>query len=240
MANTSNGSGISRVGSSGSYTYSVDAAFVKRPVNYVSWGDAARFTNWLHNGQGGGSTEEGAYYLNGATSDAELMAVTRNADARYWIPTEDEWYKAAYHQNDGATGNYFSYPTGSNTVPGRDMADASGNNANYSGNPYPIDSPYYTTKVGEFENSDSPYGTFDQGGNVWEWNETAKGWRGVRGGGWGHSSDYLLASYRDAGGLPTHELDRLGFRVASVPEPASITLMLCGAIAGLLWWKRSR
>jgi len=24
---------------------------VDRPVNYVSWGDAARFANWLHNGQ---------------------------------------------------------------------------------------------------------------------------------------------------------------------------------------------
>ena len=37
---------------------------------------------------------------------------------------------------------------------------------------YTIGSPYYTTEVGEFENSESPYGTFDQGGNIWEWNET--------------------------------------------------------------------
>jgi formylglycine-generating enzyme required for sulfatase activity len=34
-----------------------------------------------------------------------------------------------------------------------------------------IGSPYYRMNVGEFENSDSPYGTFDQGGNIWEWNE---------------------------------------------------------------------
>ena len=42
---------IQRSGSSGSYTYSVAADWANRPVNYVSWGDAARFANWLHNGQ---------------------------------------------------------------------------------------------------------------------------------------------------------------------------------------------
>ena len=53
------------------------------------------------------------------------------------------------------------------------MADASGNNANYYTAPVPTPSirGKYTTVVGEFQNSDSPYGTFDQGGNVWEWNE---------------------------------------------------------------------
>ena len=62
---------IQRIGTAGSYTYSVAADRANRPVNWVSWGDAARFTNWLHNGQpigaqGLGTTENGAYYLNGA------------------------------------------------------------------------------------------------------------------------------------------------------------------------------
>ena len=42
---------ILRDGEEGGYTYSVMPIFVNRPVNLVSWGDAARFANWLHNGQ---------------------------------------------------------------------------------------------------------------------------------------------------------------------------------------------
>ncbi|MGD2110789.1 MAG: SUMF1/EgtB/PvdO family nonheme iron enzyme, partial [Phycisphaerae bacterium] len=102
--------------------------WVDRPVNYVSWGDAARFCNWLHNGQptgqltgnptqDAGLTEDGSYYLNGATNDAALLLIDRKPDATWVIPSEDEWYKAAYHYNDGVTGNYWDYPTGSNTAP---------------------------------------------------------------------------------------------------------------------------
>ena len=108
---------IQQSGSLGSYSYSVPADWANRPVNYVSWGDAARFANWLHNGQPTGSqdestTEDGAYLLNGAMIRGELLAVTRKDSARWAIPTEDEWYKAAYHKNDGVTGNYFDYATG--------------------------------------------------------------------------------------------------------------------------------
>ncbi|MBN1510819.1 MAG: SUMF1/EgtB/PvdO family nonheme iron enzyme, partial [Phycisphaerae bacterium] len=228
MAQTDLGSGISRSGSSGSYTYSVDAAFVNRPVNYVSWGDAARFANWLHNGQPAGlqtlsTTEDGAYYLNGATTDAQLVAVNREADWNWAITSEDEWYKAAYHKNDGVTGNYYDYPTSSDTFPGRDLNDVSGNNANYYGSPFPIDSPYYTTVAGEFQNSDGPYGTFDQGGNVSEWNEaviTPYLWRGQRGGALSFYSIYLHAWGRD-GQYPSREYFSLGFRVVQAAEADS-------------------
>lgn len=117
---------IQQGGSSGNYTYSVANDYANRPVNYVSWGNAARFANWLHNGQPTGAqglttTEDGAYYLNGATSDAQLLAVSREVDWKWAITSEDEWYKAAYHKNDGVTGNYFDYPTGSDGSPGRDI-----------------------------------------------------------------------------------------------------------------------
>ena len=71
-------------GSPGSYSYSVtgsDSQGVNCPIFDVSWGDAARFCNWLDNGQptsgteATGTTETGAYTLNGGTSDAALMAV---------------------------------------------------------------------------------------------------------------------------------------------------------------------
>lgn len=240
----SKGSGITRTESGGTFSYSVNPDFENRPVNYVSWGDAARFVNWLHNGQPNGdqdetTTEDGAYTLNGAMTDAALMAVTRNDGARFWIPTEDEWYKAAYHKNDGVTGNYWDYPTGSDDEPSNALPDP-GNSANFKlDDSYTIGDPDYTTVVGAFENSASPYGTFDQGGNLSEWNETVvkDGERGVRGGSWDDGPNRLLASYRD-GNNPLDGDNDIGFRVASVPEPASGVLMLCGALAGLLWWKR--
>jgi len=42
------------------YQYRVAGEWANRPVNWVSWGDAARFANWLHNGQDDGDTETGA------------------------------------------------------------------------------------------------------------------------------------------------------------------------------------
>ena len=238
---------IQQTGSSGSYTYAVAADRANRPVNYVSWGDAARFCNWLSKGQPTGAqnlstTEDGSYYLNGAKSDAALMAVTRKPGATWVIPTENEWYKAAYHKNDGNTGNYFDYPTGSNTQPSKAVVNPDpGNNANYFQNDYSIGSPYWTTPVGEFENSESPYGTFDQGGNVWEWNETPiNSWIGIRGGCATYGSYALLAASRGSTVPTMGYLDR-GFRVASlVPEPGSIILLVSGAIAALILWRRRK
>lgn len=256
MWSNTNGCKIQRSGSSGSYTYSVAGDRANRPVNYVSWGDAARFANWLHNGQPTGAqdlttTEDGAYYLNGATNDAALLAVSRESDWKWAITSEDEWYKAAYHKNDGVTGNYFDYPTSSDTTPG--YVNNSGN-LSTTGNPFVeggtdpgnyatydgdggtdgIGSPYYRTVVGEWENSNSPYGTFDQGGNVWEWNEAilAGAYRGFRGGSFSYvgGGDGLLASSRDRGN-PTLESYGVGFRVSEVPEPGSMALLALGGLA---------
>ena len=219
-----------------------EADWVNRPVNFVSFWDAARFANWLHNGQRNGDTENGAYHDIG---DQTLFG--RNAGARFFIPTEDEWYKAAYHDKSaGLTATYFDYPTGSNTVPGRDMTEAmnEGNKANYFDGSYLlIGSPYYRTEVGEFELSDSPYGTFDQGGNIWEWNETAiYDWnRGVLGGDCFFYSNPLHAADNNGRYTPTQENKRVGFRVASIPEPGSITLLVCGAVGLLAYgWRRRK
>ena len=243
---------IRRSGSSGSYTYTVATDRANRPVNYVSWGDAVRFANWLANDQPIGvqdltTTEDGAYYLNGATSDAALMAVTRKPDAQWWIPSEDEWYKAAYHKNDGVT-DYWDYPSGTNDVPSNQLINPDpGNNATFrQNNAYTIGGPYYwTTMVGEFENSESPYGTFDQAGNVKEWNEAVVEtgdfrWRGLRGGSCADESDALLAAFRSYS-YPTDESTSLiGFRVASVavPEPGSLAMLAGIALTALLFRKR--
>jgi len=248
MDSSSWGCQITRSGSSGSYTYDfsgrpsgTEADWADRPVNYVSWGDAARFANWLHNGQPGlvtpvgqdlNSTEDGAYFLNGATDDADLLAVLREADWTWAITSEDEWYKAAYHKNDGDSNNYFDYPTSSDTAPSNDLTTPDdGNNATFYDNGYyTIDSPYYRTEVGEHEESNSPYDTFDQGGNVWEWNEAVIGsYRGLRGGSFYYGGNTLHGSLR-LNIDPTYEGDDIGFRVSEVPEPASMAILVLGAV----------
>jgi formylglycine-generating enzyme required for sulfatase activity len=221
-------------------------------VNYVSWGDSARFSNWLTSGD----TEHGSYDLNGATSNEALLAVERirkedrvPGKKYYCIPTEDEWYKAAYYNKGEETSRgelYWDYPTRANSIPTNIVSNPDpGNNANYydwygTGNGgHTIGSPYYRTPVGEFENSKSPYGTFDQGGNVWEWNESVidVSYRGLRGGSFYDHVDSLHASDRSGSSYPTYEYYHFGFRVSEVPEPATAGLFLLG---GLLAARRRR
>ena len=268
------GCNIVRTGLSGSYSYSVASDWADRPVNFVSWGDAARFCNWLHNGQPTGAqdlttTEDGSYYLNGAMSNAELMAVVREPDATWVIPSEDEWYKAAYHYNDGVTGNYYDYPTSTDSAPGyvNDSGNLSGtgtpfteggtdpgNYATYNGDltgggpEDGIGSPYYRTEVGEWEGSQSPCATLDQGGNVAEWNEAIfddSRRRGYRGGSLHTNNIGLHAANRYGDALPTSEPYYVGFRVAYVGSPIPavstwglIAMALLGLVAGTVVIRR--
>jgi formylglycine-generating enzyme required for sulfatase activity len=211
-----------------------------RPVTYVSWFDAARFCNWLHNGAtNGASTETGAYALNGATNGVFLA----RPSALWRLPSEDEWYKAAFYQSGSANAGYFVYPTSSTNAPGNALGGLV-NQANHLG---PQTGSYYwsvtqtseyssfqnyLSEVGAFSNSPSAYGTFDQAGNVWEWNDaqiqafnyTAGQMmtvRGLRGGGWSDTSDLLRSSgprYRD--GERGHSI---GFRVVQQTNQPSPT-----------------
>jgi sulfatase modifying factor 1 len=200
-----------------------------KPVHRTSFWDACRFANWLHNGQGSGDTETGAYTL---TPDGIANnTVTRNPGWRWAVTSEDEWYKAAYY--NPATGTYYDYPTGSNTYPteepppGTDMVRGSVNTEN---------AVYDVTDVGAYDAkpSASPYGTFDQGGNVWEYNESIYNMygnyegRGTRGGSllWGGS--YLHAGMRGMCQTAGDTNAGVGFRVVQVPEPAFAVLLIAG------------
>jgi len=237
--------GISQGGVSGSYTYTVAAGSGNKPITYVSWFDAARFSNWMHNGQLSGlqtaaTTERGAYTLDGATSGVN---VSKNAGAKFWIPSENEWYKAAYYDpNKGGAGvgGYWPYPTQSKTLAGNTVGVA--NSANYWDGDYVGYPGMALTDVGAYGlNSDSFYGTNDQGGNVWEWNDAVIGSsRGVRGGSWDNNSSLLASSYRHFYSGPSYENLSLGFRVASVPEPGSLILIVSGAIVALILWRRRK
>lgn len=222
---------IQRTGAPGSYSYNVDPAWANRPVNFVSFGVATRFCNWLTNGQPTGeqdlsTTEDGSYYLNGANDNISLKAVVRKPGAVYALPTEDEWYKAAYHKNDGVTGNYWDYPTQSDeppvaeAPPGRSEPPGSANYLSIMG------SAQHLTDVGAYTSSPGPYGTFDQGGLLYQWTDSliAPSFAGYSGFAMLNSSFLssnslqLRSDYRIWPWSPMGQYNFFGFRVARVYE----------------------
>ena len=101
-----------------------------------------------------------------ASGDAGFNAANpfRNSQAHYFLPSLDEWYKAAYY--DPTNGVYYDFPTGSDSLP---TAVAGGTAAGTTVIDQPIDNgPADITLAGGL----SPYGTMGQGGNVLEWQET--------------------------------------------------------------------
>jgi len=226
LYSTSMGSGfggITRSGSSGSYTYSAIAGRQDKPVNYVSWYDSLRFSNWLHNGQLSGAqdsttTEDGAYTFSGATSVG-----ARNAGATIFLTTEDEWYKAAYY--DTVSMSYFDYPAESDTQIVCAVPGATANTANCTTTVVGD-----LTDVGSYTGSASPNGTFDQGGNVQEWTEKIDGSdRVVRGGAYSNGS-LRLAAFDLIFRSSAIEVDQIGFRVAMIPEPSTALLLALGLV----------
>ncbi|HEX3356562.1 MAG TPA: SUMF1/EgtB/PvdO family nonheme iron enzyme [Tepidisphaeraceae bacterium] len=226
---------IVQSGSSGAFSYSVASDYANLPVNLTTWGDAARFCNWLTNGQpntgveNASTTEDGSYFLNGATSNAALQAVTRKATAIYVIPTEDEWVKAGFYDPNKAGGaGYWTFATQANTTPASTLPFTTPNDANSTNLG---DSSHFRTPIGAFVNSPSAYGTFDQDGNVYEMTEGLfnAGARAIRGGGYSGTTGFLVTDRTSIN--PVFGNDLTGFRIAEVPEPSSMMLLLAGSAA---------
>jgi formylglycine-generating enzyme required for sulfatase activity len=241
--------GISRSGEAGSFSYAVKPSMGNKPVNYVSWFDAARVANWLMNGATGtSSTETGAYTLVGGQTSGVARAV--NSGATFFIPTEDQWYKTAYY--NGVTGQYAIYGNGFSTAPaavsansvGDGSAGATGNFANFDVAATWNASVGNVTTVGT-NGGPSFYGAFDMSGNLWETNDltgAAGSSRGRRGGVWHDQASYLSSSGRLT--APTSlEGDGDGFRLASplaVPEPSTFAMALAGLACGGWLMRRHR
>ncbi len=164
----SGGGEIIREGEDGSYTYTVLSGREKRPVVFVAAVDAMRMANWLHNGGTAESdTEVGSYTFDGYDTVSR-----RTIGADYFLPSDDEWYKAAYYDpTKGGTGGYWQFPPKTDDPakmvkelpPGGPFSANFDNVAAGDGNG--------TTDVGAYASASSYYGTFDQAGCTWEWNE---------------------------------------------------------------------
>ena len=230
------GAFIIRSGEDGSYTYAAVEGKENNPVCLVSFYDACRFCNWLANGQGAGSTETGSYTL------ADGYTLSRTATATWVLPTEDEWYKAAYY--DPETDTYSTYPNGSDDVPAEPTDGATPREMNFGDDPYwnpDGGSREYFTQIGETTGC-SAYGVYDMGGNVAEWTETFEpsNYRVIRGGGLFDHASALSVTGQDPAD-PTTEGDGFGFRVAYIiPEPSTVALLFLGLL-GCAWsWVRRR
>jgi len=193
----------------------------------VSFYDAIRFANWLHNEQPAGAqepatTEDGAYTIT--ELGIANSSVARNPTATVFLTSEDEWYKAAYY--DAVSQAYFAFPAGSDT---QTTCAAPGATANTANCDFAVGAP---SSGGSYSASPSPAGTFDQGGNLEEWNEAViiGTLRGVRGGDFGEPS-FILDAQLQGSQRPTAAFGILGFRVASVPEPRTGLLRLIALLS---------
>jgi len=215
-----------------------------KPATGISWNEAAKYVNYLNTSTGGTA----AYKFNGSgtfqlwsSTDAGYNAnnLYRNSLAKFVIASSNEWYKGAYGKGDGSWSNF---PNGTDSAPTAVAGGTAANTAVY--NQSISTGPADITSAGGL----SAYGTMGQGGNVWEWMETAYDGsnntvgdiesRELRGGSWGSGSRYLDASFRGQGS-PSAEFSGIGFRVASVPEPSSFSLLAIG-LGGLALVRRRK
>ena len=220
-----------------------------QPAANLNWYEAAAFVNFLNTSSG----KTAAYDLSWSgtawsmtlwSSEQAWTAggtnLYRNKDAFYFLPSENEWYKAAYYKGGGTNAGYWLYPTASSSEPTSVTSGTSAGTAVYRNN-NSDSAPAIVNSAGGL----SPYGTMGQGGNVWEWNESALDGtnsspsevRVFRGGNWGSSAGNLRPSSRESDD-PLQQGVYLGFRVASVPEPSTYALLLMAGAGWLLWKRR--
>ncbi|MDJ0786608.1 MAG: SUMF1/EgtB/PvdO family nonheme iron enzyme [Myxococcota bacterium] len=221
--------GITRSGVDGSFVYAIRPLMMFKPVNFVDWSDAARYVNWLENGsptapQGPTTTEDGVYDMSQSTP-------SRAPGSNYRLPTEDEWFKAAF-QDPGAPGGWRQFAVDASSVPTPASVDGSGNVSNSN----PDVANYgnfadWNALDGHFTTvgttlAPSFWGTYDQSGNVSEWTESEsrrRGRRVVRGGSFS-SSDFLISIEGRSERPDSDSRADLGFRVFrsdTTPPPDS-------------------
>jgi formylglycine-generating enzyme len=244
---------ITKATASGMTNVTAGAWSAQQPAANLLWYEAMAFANWLNTSAGYqpayNLTFNGSWSMNlWSSGDAWQLGgqnLYRHKNAHYFLPSDDEWYKAGYHKNDGVTGNYWDFPTGSNAVPnGIGFNGDTDFTAVFSQNGYFPPAPHNVNNVG----APSPYGTYGQGGNIWEWNEdelsqpndSPVGPHVLQGGYYDTTSDSMKAYWQSSSGGIASSSSRVGFRVASIPEPGSAALLAAAAFPLLLRRRRRR
>ncbi|MDI1289895.1 MAG: SUMF1/EgtB/PvdO family nonheme iron enzyme, partial [bacterium] len=170
--------------------------------------------------------------------------LTRNPGARYWIPSTDEWMKAAHwdpNRNGEGEGGWWNYSNSSDSplVYGPPGAMVNGQlataNAAWDIFDFPGSNPF-NVPLGAYSVT-SPWGLFDVAGGTKEWTEGVfqipseqyPRSRYADGSGW---EDPTSGSADSVGGLgassdPTFRGYEVGFRVASIPSVATIAPIMC-------------
>jgi formylglycine-generating enzyme required for sulfatase activity len=232
-----NDGGIYQGGVSGGFTYTVKPFFQNKPVTFVSFYSALRFANWLNNGKGDGDTESGSYTLLGGTPvPSNAATITRNAGGNVFVPSENEWYKAAYY--DLSSGSYFAYPYGTNTLTTCAQSSATANTANCNNT---VDQ---VTDVGSYTGASGPFGTYDQVGDLQEWTDKILpgGNTVVRGASWGDPPSSLAAGWSES--IPSSPgVSLIGFRVVRALPSCGLGSELTIILPSLLWlrgWRRRK
>lgn len=214
------------------------------PTGDISWRMAAMYTNWLHNDKSLAREAflDGAYDVStfGLDSNGFTDQLVHHASARYWIPTWDEWLKAAHFDpnKDGpGLGGWWKYSNGTNSA----LIGAppiAGGQANYGWDEsdYPGQSPFLIP-LGAYTNTQSPWGLFDVAGATKEWTEEPVGsfaglqeHRIVDGSWWAASPANSVADAIRARSteFPSMAVFPFGFRIASVvPAPSAGAALVC-------------
>jgi formylglycine-generating enzyme required for sulfatase activity len=212
----------------------------------VTWYDAARYCNWLHNGKAETreAMEYGAYDLRGFLPNPNpITPPTRLPGATFFLPTDDEWVKAV-HFDPNRYGTeqpgYWDYPYASDSPPVPGPVGVGNTNAGY----HPQTDPLLSFRVGAYTYVSSPWGLLDASGGVSEWLETPSkfglptraydGFAAFR----SQSPNALSLDHIAPTGeeIPQSRWFWLGFRVASVPSTSHALIWVgCGA-----WLQRRR
>ena len=206
----------STTGNEGYWNEEVRTVGTAAPATMVTLYEAMKYCNYLTSGD----VNDGVYNFSGETyQSTDRASAMATHGTIYALPTEDEWYKAAYYNVSG--NSYSLYADGSGTVP----TEGGGSTGwNYNG---VNSSPNYTRDVADGSSEENS--TVNMNGNVFEWMEDSAGV--IRGGSYDVYELYLRSSSRYAY-APSSEADSVGFRlVGVVPEPATAGML---AISGLL------